>query len=1095
MNSKQKDQSQRRNNAWTGLPIWQLVAAGTLTTALTIGLLPAERELQAVAFHTAPAPGRTKLLEQQFATSPADVSTAVRLLDVYQELGWSAKRESMLARLARLQPANDRWGRELVALRLQARDLAGAIRVQRLRVANAPENRALREELVALSLQTGNAKPAAKELAAWWRDQPLDDSLGLRLRQAQLLAGDLAGAYQTASLLRMRHPDNQAFWDREVADALARHNLGQALRTAREWLGRFPGSSVAAARVAEILGWTGRSAEALRLARHWAAREPRNPEWRDLARKMTPVRHLKASSETLEQHLTRNPLHFWCHERFVDLAIAKGDTPAALAHATLLAGMAPERGTAVRRLAMLLAWVGRHDEGIRVLEAHARRQDATPWDRLESLIAGHDLAVRNGKADAAARLLEARLAFAPSHEEAWIALSDARLLLGDVRGAVDAAAAAARQRPTKANRVRLASLLIRASRPAEAAQILALASADGDRDTSVRRLLAAAQDAAGDRSAAATTLGRVLAEAPDDTQVRERLAYLLIDLGRQDEALSHFRLLGAKYPDDPDLALTRATLALGVGRKDEALDVLRTLLALRPHHAEVLALFASLVAPTDPDEAVRALAVLNAGPGATPRTLAYEGELRLALGQRDAALACFTRALETSDPAPRSPEALRERARLIAHLGRWREAALAFTQSFALTSDKTAAGPAVEAAGLWLAAEDFDRAKLFAQSALSRNGASRDLTTTAHRILAEIAQRHGDLFEAVRHLEILHSVQPGDAGLAADFAFALAGVGRTEQALDILRPWAAIWQTSTDPAAPRVGEALGVLGQDHGWQARMEINDERFGTYGRQRVETIARMPLGSSTSLKVTGRRRFYLGGRDVLAPDAEIALRQEGPGWKIETLVGMDDMDPLAGLQGRLGGRWSPPALRGIAVMADYGRSRWDATALTSAVRGQRDGGSAGLIWSFGDGWEVGIQAERHALLVGGPIGTETAGGLDISKRLIPDLPITAGYGYSERRIDGPAEALGLLQASSLHAVRVGFSPAKGPLALGLHPELQMDVRNGTLNLGLTGQVAWHAAPSIDVKAEGGVGTSTLGTTAGAQYYKGTVGAAARF
>ena len=130
-----------------------------------------------------------------------------------------------------------------------------------------------------------------------------------------------------------------------------------------------------------------------------------------------------------------------------------------------------------------------------------------------------------------------------------------------------------------------------------------------------------------------------------------------------------------------------------------------------------------------------------------------------------------------------------------------------------------------------------------------------------------------------------------------------------------------------------------------------------------------------------------------------------------------------------------------------------------------------------------------------MGGPIGTETAGGLDISKRLIPDLPITAGYGYSERRIDGPAEALGLLQASSLHAVRVGFSPAKGPLALGLHPELQMDVRNGTLNLGLTGQVAWHAAPSIDVKAEGGVGTSTLGTTAGAQYYKGTVGAAARF
>ncbi|MBM3267545.1 MAG: tetratricopeptide repeat protein, partial [Candidatus Sericytochromatia bacterium] len=198
------------------------------------------------------------------------------------------------------------------------------------------------------------------------------------------------------------------------------------------------------------------------------------------------------------------------------------------------------------------------------------------------------------------------------------------------------------------------------------------------------RLLAPARDGAGRTGEAARDFEPLVALSPADEAARTRLAYLLVAEKDFARALPHFRFLAELRRGDPDLAADCAFVAHHAGRTGEAIDLLRERLKDRPYHPRSLSLLATLVAPTAPAEAAAALAVLNAGPGATAESLAFEGELRQAAGESATARDLFDRALAALGPAePRTHREARRKADLLARVGRAREAALTYTHGLA----------------------------------------------------------------------------------------------------------------------------------------------------------------------------------------------------------------------------------------------------------------------------------------------------------------------------------------------------------------------------------------------------------------------------
>ncbi|MEI6485301.1 MAG: tetratricopeptide repeat protein [Sphingomonadales bacterium] len=251
---------------------------------------------------------------------------------------------------------------------------------------------------------------------------------------------------------------------------------------------------------------------------------------------------------------------------------------------------------------------------------------------------------RQGRLAEAAQELEAAVAAAPGHGEAWYNLA----LVAQERCELDAAAAAL-------GRVRAVE--------GETPRVLAAAGA-----------LAQSR---GNEADARSLLGKALASRPDDAAARLRLAVALMQQRDFDAALA---TLAAAPAADPTLAAQRGDILVEAGRLGEAMAAYRDVLARWPQHHPVLTAMSFLMmqASEGADRAA-ALGLWDAALGPDAPADLWQAAITAAIGlgdaERTAAWAAQAEAATGGQPAWRMARltALRLAGDYPAYLARCRE--------------------------------------------------------------------------------------------------------------------------------------------------------------------------------------------------------------------------------------------------------------------------------------------------------------------------------------------------------------------------------------------------------------------------------------
>ncbi len=210
---------------------------------------------------------------------------------------------------------------------------------------------------------------------------------------------------------------------------------------------------------------------------------------------------------------------------------------------------------------------------------------------------------------------------------------------------------------------------------------------------------------------------------------------------RLSDAEKEYRAALTYAPDDPEVKLALADTIYRLRRYQEAVDLLLQVAAAKPDEALVYARLAQVCAQLrNQQETVHyAQEAERLGKGQSG-ILLTTGEAFLTLGDRDAAMQRFSRALQA--PQGDAIETRLAIARLFAHEGRGAEArqqvALGFAE--ARVSENTLIKPEhmVEAADVFLSTHEFELAKMYLQRALAA-GADEDVVALrlANAYLAE----------------------------------------------------------------------------------------------------------------------------------------------------------------------------------------------------------------------------------------------------------------------------------------------------------------------------------------------------------------------
>lgn len=151
---------------------------------------------------------------------------------------------------------------------------------------------------------------------------------------------------------------------------------------------------------------------------------------------------------------------------------------------------------------------------------------------------------------------------------------------------------------------------------------------------------------------------RALELDPQRAPALTALADLAARADDVDRALALYDRATRAAPDDPAAAYAASRLLLAHGHSADAERRLAALLRRHPRHAAAAAELSELLLRDGRDlERARALAQRAALFGSDPEALALLGRIHLALGERDAAAASFTRALEPERNLPESRRA------------------------------------------------------------------------------------------------------------------------------------------------------------------------------------------------------------------------------------------------------------------------------------------------------------------------------------------------------------------------------------------------------------------------------------------------------
>ena len=287
-----------------------------------------------------------------------------------------------------------------------------------------------------------------------------------------------------------------------------------------------------------------------------------------------------------------------------------------------------------------------------------------------------------------------------------------------------------------------------------------------------------------------------------------------------DKAEKEYRIALKYSPDDVKLNMALADTLYNMRRYSDAIDALNNVLRLSPDDPLVYAQLAHCNAYLRRrPETMRYIQLAEQSGGDQSAVLLATGDALMALGDRNAAMARFARALE-------APDADRVAARLaiakvFVHDGKWGDAreqvGLAFAEARVGEANPVTADDFVEAANTFLAMHDFDLAKRYYGKA-KEAGAGEEAVAIgmANSFLAQ-----GDYINAQAQLDSLGS--PADYENSYDYQLALGQM--YQQRHDAVHALTAFAHANVLSPEQDVAERqLEQVAGDEGWQINKRVS-------------------------------------------------------------------------------------------------------------------------------------------------------------------------------------------------------------------------------------------------------------------------------
>ena len=274
-----------------------------------------------------------------------------------------------------------------------------------------------------------------------------------------------------------------------------------------------------------------------------------------------------------------------------------GGVDVALSHASKLLesdpALAAEQAAEILRrvpghpLAQLIAGAaarrcGNPEGAVAILEPLAAAQPRAPAAQFELALACADL----GRGDAAIEALRRAVALKPDLADAWRALGDHLIAIGDTAGA-DAAYANQIKASTRDPRLLAPAAALQEGRVAVAEAQLRDHLRQFPTDVAALRMLAEVAGRLGRYADAEALLTRCLELAPSFIAARHNLALVLLRQNRAAEALVHARHLLEREPRNPGYRNLMAGVLSQLGEYAESIRLYEGVLAEYPHQPRV----------------------------------------------------------------------------------------------------------------------------------------------------------------------------------------------------------------------------------------------------------------------------------------------------------------------------------------------------------------------------------------------------------------------------------------------------------------------------------------------------------------------------
>lgn len=489
-----------------------------------------------------------------------------------------------------------------------------------------PESSALRMQLARTQLGAGETAQAITELERVIADTPDATAANSLLVLTLVRDGRLDDAEKAARALREKAADKPVSHFLLASIALRRNDTA-AGRAALEEALRVDADFLPAALTLALLDrQTGRSDEARQRYEKVLSRKPQNLQaMLGLAQLSVDKRDIDDALTWLNKAAAANPKAVRPLAVKVDLLLAQGRAPAALAAARAMETRAPNNPSTLDALARSQLAEGNQASAIRT---YRRLVSVTPDSSVAHYRLGQVLR-EAGKLDEAAEAFDAATAISPRMQTAWRGRADivrrkegidaARKLavgLADRIGALDATRLEAdllfdEKQFVEATQLyrkvfdgqastrtvlRLAGALSSAGEHAEAVSVLENWTSKNQSDNASRFALLSAYIAADRRELALAEGARILAKVPDHAPTLNNVAWLYDQKGDSDKALDYARRAYKNSSGRPEIADTLGWLLAKQGDTDAAIPLLekawkgaQTNPEIGYHYASVLA--------------------------------------------------------------------------------------------------------------------------------------------------------------------------------------------------------------------------------------------------------------------------------------------------------------------------------------------------------------------------------------------------------------------------------------------------------------------------------------------------------------------------